>query len=174
VLRDKQAILQELLVLRCKRGEHQALSELIHQWEDRLFYYVRRLVATEEDTRDVLQQTWIKVIKGIKSLDDPERLPAWLYKIARYTVLSHWRMHHRMHDFQEEEDDLVEIAAPEEDDHFDNAEQVHRSVRHPGDHCPGGVSLVGPADLRRGSPLWDRLDGLRDESFLARVGELEN
>ncbi|OHB80843.1 MAG: hypothetical protein A2W31_04190 [Planctomycetes bacterium RBG_16_64_10] len=32
--------MQELLVLRCKRGEHQALSELIRQWEDRLFYYV--------------------------------------------------------------------------------------------------------------------------------------
>jgi RNA polymerase sigma-70 factor (ECF subfamily) len=120
--------LQELLVLRCKRGERQALGELIGYWEDRLYYYVRRLVATEEDASDVLQQTWIRVIKGIKSLDDPERLPPWLYKIARCTALSHWRTHHRIHDPLEENGDLAAITAPEEDEHFDNAEQVHHGL----------------------------------------------
>lgn len=126
--RDKQAILQELLMLRCQRGECQAFGELIHHWEGRLFYYVRRLVATEEDANDVLQQTWIKVIRGIKLLDDPDRLPAWLYRIARCTVLSHWRTHHRVHDSLEENNDLAEITMPEEDDHFDNAEQVHHGL----------------------------------------------
>ena len=78
--RDKQAILLELLVLRCKKGDKSAFDELVRQWEGRLGYFVRRLVATEEDAWDILQQTWIKAFKGIRSLNDPQRLPTWLYQ----------------------------------------------------------------------------------------------
>ncbi len=68
MLMNKDTILQELLILRCKRGDERAFTELIHLWEKRLFFYVRRLVATEEDAWDVLKQTWLKVFQGIKSL----------------------------------------------------------------------------------------------------------
>jgi len=123
--RDKQAILQELLILRCQRGETQAFDELIGQWEGRLFYYVRRLVATEEDAWDVLQQTWIKVFKGIGGLDAPQQLPTWLYQIARYTAVSHWRKYYRQQIQREGNGDLTELAAPEEGAPFEDAEQLH-------------------------------------------------
>jgi RNA polymerase sigma factor (sigma-70 family) len=123
--RDKQAILQELVILRCIRGERQAFDELIRQWEERLFYYIRRLVATEEDAWDVLQETWMKVFKGIKTLNAPERLPIWLYQIARCTASSHWRGHYREQARIEEHNDLTQRAAAEESDHFDDCEQVH-------------------------------------------------
>ncbi len=126
--RDKQAILLELLVLRCKRGEKQAFDLLICQWEGRLLYYVRRLVATEEDAWDVLQQTWIKVLKGIKTLDDPQRLPTWLYQIARRTAASHWRGHYREQARLEDNADMAELAEAEEGWHFEDAEQVHRAL----------------------------------------------
>ena len=80
MLTNKDAILQELLILRCKRGDERAFNELIHLWEKRLFFYIRRLVATEEDAWDVLQQTWLKVFQGIKSLKQSGSLATWLYK----------------------------------------------------------------------------------------------
>jgi len=126
--RDKDAILLELLVVRCKRGEAQAFNQLIRQWEGRLFYYVRRLVASEEDTWDVLQQTWMKLFKGIRSLNDPHRLPTWLYQIARRTALSHWRGQYRAEAPPEESSDVAELTAPEEDFHFEDAEQVHLAL----------------------------------------------
>ena len=126
--KDKQTILLELLVLRCKRGEKRAFDELIRQWEGRLLYYVRRLVATEEDAWDVLQQTWIKVLKGIKALDDPQRLPTWLYQITRRTAASHWRGHYREQARTEEKADLAELAEAEEGWPFEDAEQVHRAL----------------------------------------------
>jgi len=55
--RDTETIALELLVLRCQRGESRAFEELVRQWEGRLFYFLRRLVASEEDAWDVLQQT---------------------------------------------------------------------------------------------------------------------
>ncbi len=124
--RDKNAILLELLVLRCKRGEKQAFDELIRQWEGRLLYYVRRLVASEADAWDVLQQTWIKVLRGIKALDDPQRLPTWLYQIARRTATSHWRGYYREQARLEDNADVADLTEAEEDWHFEDAEQVHR------------------------------------------------
>ena len=126
--RDKQAILQELLVLRCKRGEKQAFDELIRQWEGRLLYYVRRLVASDADAWDVLQQTWIKVLRGIKALDDPQRLPTWLYQIARRTAASYWRGHYRERARLEDNADMADLTEAEESWHFEDAEQVHRAL----------------------------------------------
>ncbi len=126
--RDRQTILLELLVLRCKRGEKEAFDELIRQWEGRLLYYVRRLVATEEDAWDVLQQTWIKVFKAIKTLERPERLPTWLYQIARRTAASHWRGRYREQARMEDNADLAGFVGAEEAWHFEDAEQVHRAL----------------------------------------------
>jgi RNA polymerase sigma-70 factor, ECF subfamily len=126
--RDKQAILQELLVLRCRRGEKHALDLLIRQWEGRLLYYIRRLVATEEVAWDVLQQTWIKVLKGITTLDDPRRLPTWLYQIARRTAASHWRGHYREQARLEDNTGMAGLAEAEEGWHFEDAERVHYAL----------------------------------------------
>ncbi len=123
--RDVLAIRQELLVVRCQRGERAALDELIRQWESRLFYYVRRLVASEEDAWDVLQQTWIRVLRGINTLKAPDRLPVWLYQVARASALSHWRGHYRARARLEQDIDLSELPEADCDDRRDDCELVH-------------------------------------------------
>ena len=128
MLRDKWAVLQELLVLRCQRGQRHAFDELFNQWEGRLWYYIRRLVATEEDAWDVLQGTWLRVFKGIRSLESADRLPTWLYQIARYAALNHWRGYYRAHSRLENTDNLEGVAAPLETEPFEDAEQVHRAL----------------------------------------------
>ncbi len=126
--RPKQAILLDLLVLRCQRGERQAFEELIRLWEERLFYYIRRLVESEEDAWDVLQQTWVRVLRGIKTLRDPARLPVWLYQIARTAALSHWRGHYRLHSRRALDCDLAALPSAETVDPLYDAEQVHRAL----------------------------------------------
>ena len=121
---NKDAILQELLILRCKRGDERAFTELIHLWDKRLFFYIRRLVATEEDAWDVLQQTWLNVFQGIKSLKQSGSLPTWLYKIARHVAISQWRGHYREQSHVAEKVLQVEAVHEDENQAFDDAEQV--------------------------------------------------
>ena len=47
--RTAEAIYEELLALRCRRGEKAALEEVVRTWEKRLFYFIRRLVDNEAD-----------------------------------------------------------------------------------------------------------------------------
>jgi RNA polymerase sigma-70 factor (ECF subfamily) len=123
--RDRQAILQELLVLRCQRGESSAFDALIRQWEKRLFYFIRRLVASEEDAWDVLQQTWIRVLKGIKRLNAPDRLSVWLYQIARCAAISHRRSLYRQKIQPEPCPELEHLSSADDSEQFDDFEQVH-------------------------------------------------
>ncbi|HET6455427.1 MAG TPA: sigma-70 family RNA polymerase sigma factor [Armatimonadota bacterium] len=123
MITDRERIYNELLVLRCRRREDGAMEELVHRWEKRLFYYIRRLVSDEEDACDVLQETWLKAIRGIATLRDPGILPMWLYRIARNTAMS--RLRGRYADKAVIEDEPGEIPDNGDSFTFEDAEQVH-------------------------------------------------
>ncbi len=124
-------IRSQLLVLRYRHGDDEAFTELVHIWEKPLFYYIRRLVKTEEDAWDVLQNAWIRVIRGIKKLKNPESLPSWLYRIARNTAFNYTRDNSRLEVLSDEDMNLV-ISEPVEDQGFsaDDAEAIHRGLKH--------------------------------------------
>jgi len=127
VRQDKDLIYQELLVLSCQRGERAALEELVVTWERRLFYFIRRLGSEEQDAWDVLQQTWVKVLRGISGLKEPGNLGPWLYRIARNTALNHGQM--RSH--QRERLEELPAVETEEDPgprNLDDAEQIHHGL----------------------------------------------
>lgn len=86
--RDQDAIAKELLALRCRRGDRAALEELIGAWQNRLYFFIRQFVRDEQDAWDVLQQTWLRVLRGIGSLSDTGQLTAWLYRVARNTAIT--------------------------------------------------------------------------------------
>jgi RNA polymerase sigma factor (sigma-70 family) len=125
--RTTEAIYEELLVLRCRRGERAALEEMVRTWEKRLFYFIRRLVDTEQDAWDVLQQSWVRVLAGIGKLRDPTALRPWLYRIARNTAFNHGQVRATYRRF------LDDYPAPPADvdsgqDDFNNADQVHHGL----------------------------------------------
>ncbi len=120
---DKERIASELLALRCRRGDKAALRELVRTWEKRLFYYIRRLAPDEESAWDILQETWMRVLKGIGKLENPRSLGPWLYTIARRRIMDHLRIAYADPAHEAAEVEPEDIPAPEPDD-FD-AERVH-------------------------------------------------
>jgi RNA polymerase sigma-70 factor, ECF subfamily len=126
--RDARAIHDELLVLRCQRGEVQAFEELFRQWERRLFYYIRRMVPQESDAWDALQKTWLHVLRDIRRLRDAGALRVWLYRLARNTAVSHLRLEQTHRARAEPEVDVEDV--PEDDPllRAENVEYVHREL----------------------------------------------
>ena len=126
--RDKDAVARELLALRCRRGDRAALEELIRTWEPRLLYFIRRLVRDEADAWDVLQETWLRILKGIDSLSDPRSLAPWLYRVARNTTLSRARSRKPPHESLEDYPESFTDDPAGEPLDFEDAEQVHRGL----------------------------------------------
>jgi RNA polymerase sigma-70 factor, ECF subfamily len=76
------------LVLRYRRGDDSAMEEMVALWERPLYYFVRRLVRSEEDAWDALQEVWCQVVRKIGQLRDPQALATWLYQIAHNAAVS--------------------------------------------------------------------------------------
>jgi len=89
---SKKALIEsELLVLQHRRGDSEALDRLVAVWERPLYYYIRRLVNSDDEAKDIAQDVWLKVFRKLRRLRDPASFPAWLYRIARNDVVSHFR-----------------------------------------------------------------------------------
>lgn len=134
---DAEAILCELLVLRCRRGDPSGWREVIGLFERRLCYYLWRLVGdAERDAWDVLQQTWLEAFKNLHRLAEPRALRTWLYRIAHCQAVSHGRRAGRelpvaAHDDGAPDVEDVPAAAADDADAFtaaDTAEQVHAGL----------------------------------------------
>jgi RNA polymerase sigma-70 factor (ECF subfamily) len=87
----KTLVKSELLLLEHRRRQPGALEELVELWERPLFYYIRRLVTSEDEAKDVAQDVWLTVIRKVGTVRDPAAFPAWLYKVARTRAASHFR-----------------------------------------------------------------------------------
>jgi RNA polymerase sigma-70 factor (ECF subfamily) len=91
VLPDKEIIRCEFLLVGFQRGEPSAMAELVLMFERPLVYYLRRLVGSEADAWDLLQETWLQVYRHMGSIRDRRAFPAYLYRTARNAALMYLR-----------------------------------------------------------------------------------
>ena len=118
----------EALLLRCRAGDAEALEELIRSWELKLFYYLRRVVPNEENAWDILQETWVRIIRGIGSVRDSEKLVPWMYRVARNTALSHRKSLLARQQWVDQQASVEELADFEVRDPEWTAEDVHQAL----------------------------------------------
>lgn len=124
--RSPDDIRDELLVLRCRRGETVAWDELVHRYNGRLFYYVRRMVDRDDQAASVLQEAWVQVLESFSKLRQGDRLAPWLYSLTRNVVMSHYRERYRSLEVaaaetveREQADEVADIAR------LEDAELIH-------------------------------------------------
>ncbi len=55
---------------------------LVESYSQRLYWHIRSIVKNHHDANDVVQNTFIKIFKGIKSFKAESKLYTWLYRIA--------------------------------------------------------------------------------------------
>ncbi len=56
-----------------------------------LLQFIRRRVADDETAEDLLQDVFLKIHQGIETLKDTRKLESWVYQIARYAIIDHYR-----------------------------------------------------------------------------------
>jgi RNA polymerase sigma-70 factor (ECF subfamily) len=114
--RSREAARQELLVIRCQLGEREAFDELVDRWHLPIWRYVRRLVSRDEDAEEVTQEVWLRILRGILAVEDPARLPAWIFTIARRAVMDRLRVRYAQAPLVPLEEELSGLLGSEEPD----------------------------------------------------------
>jgi RNA polymerase sigma-70 factor, ECF subfamily len=81
---------QAALVMRCKQtlpDDPRAFETLIAAYKERVFATAYRIMGNRHDAEDAAQEVFLKVYRGIKTLDNPYTLTSWIYKITTNTCL---------------------------------------------------------------------------------------
>jgi RNA polymerase sigma factor (sigma-70 family) len=73
---------EEKLVLRAQAGEREAFDRLLRRYEVPLFHHILRLLGDEDATYTVLQDTYLAIIKNIRSLRSRRHFRAWAFGVA--------------------------------------------------------------------------------------------
>lgn len=105
-LPDSGQLFDEWLVVRVQSGEAAAAQELARRWNPRLLRTARRLVGAELAPVAV-QECWVAILKGLKSLRDPSRFAPFAFTVLRRRVADLIRAKRVDEDISE-----MEIASP--------------------------------------------------------------
>ena len=82
--RQPDDILSELLVLQAQGGCEAALCQLVEIWTPKLNARAVRLTRDPDAALEVVQETWIGIARGLRSLKDPARFAPWSLRIVHH------------------------------------------------------------------------------------------
>jgi RNA polymerase sigma-70 factor (ECF subfamily) len=82
--------------------------------EQPLFYYALKLVGNQDTALDVLQETWVRAMRGIRKLKDPESVRSWLYSVVHGIAIDQIRRERARQRVEEIHLEGAEIADPGE------------------------------------------------------------
>lgn len=84
-----------LELFRDETTRNSALERLISKYQQRLYWHIRKIVISHDDSDDVLQNTFIKIWKGLENFKGESQLYTWIYRIATNEALGLLRQKQR-------------------------------------------------------------------------------
>lgn len=88
-MEDLSADEELLRLFRITEKKEGAFTAIVNKYKERLYWHIRRMVISHEDTDDVLQNTLVKAWKGLSNFRAESGLYTWLYRIATNESLTH-------------------------------------------------------------------------------------
>ena len=84
----------DVLIARAKSGDVEALEALYRAFETHVYNLARRILRSPEDAEDVLQETFLEVVRSIRSFRGEGHLWGWIRQIASSKALMRIRRYH--------------------------------------------------------------------------------
>ena len=70
------------LIRLASEGSQQAFEELVRKYRGLIYNLIYRMVGNREETEDLVQETFVKAFRSLKSFNEEFAFSTWLYKIA--------------------------------------------------------------------------------------------
>jgi RNA polymerase sigma-70 factor (ECF subfamily) len=70
------------IITRCQAGDKDAFRSLVETCQGMVFSVALKMLADEEEAKDIVQETFLRVWQGIGRYDPQKPFATWLYTIA--------------------------------------------------------------------------------------------
>lgn len=81
----------ESIVQRCRSGDELAWEALVRRFQGRVYGLALHYLRSREEARDVAQEVFIRVWRGLPNFEQDASFVPWLLKITRTTSIDHVR-----------------------------------------------------------------------------------
>jgi RNA polymerase sigma-70 factor (ECF subfamily) len=88
---DLTELTDEELALQVAAGSRPCYEELVCRYTPRLFHFLRARIGSDQDTEDLIQETFLKTYRGIDRYDPQWRFSTWIYTVALRLAISFYR-----------------------------------------------------------------------------------
>ena len=79
---DNGNIQEQEIVKKAQAGDQAAQSYLVNTYSKRIYHLGLRLTGTEQDAEDILQETFLTMLKKIHQFQGKSSFYTWLYRVA--------------------------------------------------------------------------------------------
>jgi RNA polymerase sigma-70 factor (ECF subfamily) len=83
------------ILLRSKNGDSEAFRSLVEYYQSYAFSLAFRLLCNEEDARDAVQESFIRIWKHLPEYDLQKKFTTWMYKIVTRICYDRLKAHRR-------------------------------------------------------------------------------
>ncbi|XLQ19967.1 MAG: RNA polymerase sigma factor [Candidatus Moraniibacteriota bacterium] len=95
------------IVRMVQNGNTACFDVIIKRYEKKLFYYVMRFVNNSDESKDLVQNVFIKTLKHIDSFDCEKKFSSWIYRIAHNETMNWFNRSNKRKTISIEEVDSV-------------------------------------------------------------------
>jgi RNA polymerase sigma-70 factor (ECF subfamily) len=129
----------DAIVAGVRSGDEAVFAQLLDEWSRSMLLLARTFVSTEASAEEVVQDTWLAVIRGIDGFEGRSSLRTWVYRILVNTAKKRGVRESR----------VLPWSSLGDDDHGPTVDPA--LFRDAADQCPGG--------WRTFPPVWSPSEG---------------
>ena len=78
----------EEIALLVQSGQVELFSLLVKRYEEKIQRYARKVLSSNDDIQDIVQDIFIKAYVNIQSFDATRRFSPWIYRIAHNEIVN--------------------------------------------------------------------------------------
>lgn len=82
--------MEELIIEKIREEEtrNYGFNLLVREYQERVYWHVRKMVIDHDDTDDLVQEIFVKVWKNLDKFREDAKLYTWIYRIATNECLT--------------------------------------------------------------------------------------
>jgi RNA polymerase sigma-70 factor (ECF subfamily) len=79
------------MVAAARKGSEEAYELLVTAYGPKLMGYFYRNTGSRSEAEDLLQETFLRLVRGLKKYKEKERFDVWLFRLSHNLLIDYWR-----------------------------------------------------------------------------------
>ena len=120
-MQDFSSLSDNDLIIEARNGNNTAFSNLFYRYDKKVFSIAAQYFQSSDDAKDVYQEVFIRVYKGLKKFEFRSEFSTWLFRVTTNVCLTHKAQYKRYnnvsisHD-ENDESPKLDLKSSEDDE----------------------------------------------------------